>query len=92
MTDAQGAVVPGAKVTLTDKETNRSLEGTTDGAGLYVFNGLAPRPYKMEVVKDGFKKKALDDITIIADQANALNVALMSDKLPRLSMSLTLLH
>ena len=76
VTDAQGAVVPGAKVTLTDKETNRSLEGTTDGAGIYVFNGLAPRPYKMEVVKDGFKKKALDDITIIADQANALNVAL----------------
>ena len=30
----------------------------------------------MEVVKDGFKKKALDDITIIADQTNALNIAL----------------
>ena len=41
------------------------------------FNGLAPRPYKMEVVKEGgFKKKALDDITIIADQTNALNVEL----------------
>jgi len=76
VTDAQGAVIPGAKVTLTDKETNRTLEATTDGAGIYVLNGLAPRPYKMEVVKDGFKKKALDDITIIAEQNNALNVQL----------------
>lgn len=76
VSDAQGAVVPGAKVTLTDKETNRTLEATTDGAGNYVFNGLAPRPYKMEVVRDGFKKKALDDITIISEQNNALNVQL----------------
>ena len=76
VTDAQGAVIPGAKVTLTDKETSRTLEVTSGEGGSYVFNGLAPRPYKMEVVKDGFKKKALDDITIIADQANALNVSL----------------
>ncbi len=45
-------------------------------AGYYVINGLAPRPYKMEVVKEGFKKKALDDLKIIAEQANALNVEL----------------
>lgn len=76
VTDAQGAVVPGAKVTLTDKETNRTQEVTTNEAGYYVINGLAPRPYKMEVVKDGFKKKALDDLKIIAEQANALNVEL----------------
>ena len=68
VTDAQGAVVSGAKVTLVDKETNRSFEATTNETGYYVINGLAPRPYKMEVVKEGFKKKALDDIKIIAEQ------------------------
>jgi len=76
VTDAQGAVVPGARVSLVDKETNRTLDTTSDESGHYSFNGLAPRPYKMEVVKEGFKKKALDDITIIAEQNNALNVEL----------------
>jgi carboxypeptidase family protein len=76
VTDAQGAVVSGARVTLVDKETNRTLEATTNDSGYYSFNGLAPRPYKMEVVRDGFKKKVLDDITIIAEQNNALNVEL----------------
>ena len=76
VTDAQGAVVSGAKVTLIDKETNRTLDATTNDSGYYSFNGLAPRPYKMEVVKEGFKKKALDDIKIIAEQNNALNVQL----------------
>ena len=76
VTDAQDAVIPGAKVSLIDKETNRTLEATTDESGRYIFNGLAPRPYKMEVTKDGFKKKSLDDIKIIAEQSNALNVQL----------------
>jgi hypothetical protein len=76
VTDAQGAVVAGAKVTLVDKETNRTQEVTTNETGYYVINGLAPRPYKMEVAKEGFKKKALDDLKIIAEQPNALNVQL----------------
>src|SRR5262245_43106138 len=45
VTDSQGGVIPGATVTLVDKETNRTLTAITDANGLYVFNGLAPRPY-----------------------------------------------
>lgn len=76
VTDPQGAVVPGATVTLTDKETNRTLETVSNEAGVYVFNALAARNYTLSVELAGFKKQVLDDIKIIAEQSNALNVEL----------------
>ena len=66
VTDPQGAVVPGATVTLTNKETGQAFTTTSDEAGIYNFNALPPSHYAMTVEKDGFKKKnnhlALDDI------------------------------
>ena len=59
VTDAQGAVVPGATVTLVDKETNRTLTAITNENGVYVFNALAPRPYTIDVELTGFKKAVL---------------------------------
>ncbi len=76
VTDPQKAVVPGATVTLTDKETNRTLETVTNEAGVYVFNALAARTYTLSVELAGFKKNVLDDVKIIAEQSNALNVEL----------------
>ncbi|HUA14471.1 MAG TPA: carboxypeptidase-like regulatory domain-containing protein [Verrucomicrobiae bacterium] len=76
VTDPQGAVIPGATVTLTDKETNRTLTATTSDAGIYNFSTLPPSHYSMTVEKTGFKKKVLDDVSIIAEQANAVNVQL----------------
>jgi hypothetical protein len=76
VTDPQGAVVPGATLALTDKETNRTLTTTSDGSGIFNFNALPPSRYTLTVEKSGFKKKTLDDVAIIAEQANALNVQL----------------
>jgi hypothetical protein len=76
VTDPQGAVVPGATVTLTDKETNRTLETVTNETGVYVFNALAARTYTLTVELAGFKKQVLDDVKVIAEQSNALNVKL----------------
>src|ERR1700741_5408355 len=74
VTDPQGAVVPGATVTLTDKETNRTLTATSNDGGFYNLNPLPPSRYSLSVEKSGFKKNVLDDIGIIAEQANAINV------------------
>ena len=52
VTDAQNAAIPGATVTLVDKETNRTLTAVTNENGVYVFNALAPRPYTLEVELD----------------------------------------
>ncbi|MGD0890369.1 MAG: carboxypeptidase regulatory-like domain-containing protein [Terracidiphilus sp.] len=74
--DAQGALVPGATVTLIDTETNRTLTTTSNSAGDYAFNALPPSVYKLEVSRDGFKSKVIDNVKILSEQSNALNVAL----------------
>jgi len=76
VTDPTGAVVAGAKVTLTDLETNRKLEATSDAAGVYTFNALPPSNYKIEVEKSGFKKQVVDHVQFIAEQTNSVNVRL----------------
>jgi hypothetical protein len=76
VSDAQGAVIPGSRVTLINKETNRTMETTSDGGGNYTFSSLPPSHYRLEVSKDGFKKKVIDDVAIISEQANGANVEL----------------
>ena len=74
--DSQGAMIPGAQLTLTDTQTNRAITATSNGEGNFVFNQLAPSTYRLEATRDGFKKKQLDGVHIIAEQANSLNVVL----------------
>ena len=76
VTDAEGAVIPGAKVTLTNLETNRSQDTTSNEAGIYNFGGLPPSHFKVEVSRDGFQTKVLDNVAIIPEQQNAVNVVL----------------
>lgn len=76
VTDSQGALVPDATVTLTNQETNQARTTTTSADGLYNFNGLSPSRYTISVEKSGFKQKQLQNITVIAEQANAVNVQL----------------
>lgn len=76
VTDPSGAVVVGAKVTLTDTATNFSMTSITDGDGIYQFNALQPAPYRLTVEKDGFTTKVIDRVQIVPEQPNALNVQL----------------
>jgi carboxypeptidase family protein len=76
VTDPQGAAVSGATVTLKNLETNQTLTATTDDSGIYNFNALPPSRYSLTVDKTGFKKKVLENVGLIADQANALNLQL----------------
>src|SRR5690349_12649650 len=76
VTDPQGGAVSGASVTLTNLETNQVQTATTNDQGIYNFNGLAPSRYSITVEKQGFKKKVLDNVGVIAEQANALNIQL----------------
>jgi hypothetical protein len=76
VTDPQGAIVPGATVTLIDKNTNHTLQSTSDANGIYQFNALPPAPYRLTAEARGFKTKALENVQIIPEQPNALDIQL----------------
>ncbi len=76
VTDPEGGVVSGAALTLTNLDTNQALTATTNDSGVYNFNALPPAKYSLTVEKTGFKKKVLENVGVIPEQANALNVQL----------------
>lgn len=76
VTDPTGAVVSGATATLINTATNQKMVSTSDASGIYHFNALPPSNYSLTVNATGFKQKALQNIRIIPDQANALDVQL----------------
>ena len=64
VTDASGAVVSGAKVTLTNEGTAASLTATTGSDGLYRFSPVRIGTYKIEVSMQGFKTVTETQVTV----------------------------
>jgi hypothetical protein len=56
VTDQQGAVVPGADVTLTDVATNAARKTTSNDAGRYTFVNVPPGIYDIAVSRTGFQR------------------------------------
>jgi hypothetical protein len=52
--DPSGALVPGAKVTITNSANGQSLTATADAAGSYTFPQIAPAKYTIVVSAQGF--------------------------------------
>ena len=74
--DPQGAVVQGATITLTSKDTNISKTATSDSNGVYNFLSLAPGHYSITAERSGFKKQVLEDVAVAAEQTQAVNITL----------------
>src|SRR5262245_29420412 len=66
--DPTGAVLAGAKVTITNKQTNVSATTQSTGQGEYRFNDLLPGEYTLTVETEGFKKLTLDDVRVELNQ------------------------
>ncbi len=58
VTDPNGAVVPGATVTLTRADTGFSRNVTTDAGGRYLLPSLPPGEYEVKVNAQGFSAQA----------------------------------
>src|SRR5690349_12110733 len=54
--DASKAVIPNAKVTLTNTATGVSRDSQTNAAGIYYFGAVTIGPYSVGVEAQGFKK------------------------------------
>jgi hypothetical protein len=64
VTDASGAVVPGATIAVTNMDTNISTSLQTNGAGSYVATLLPIGRYSVTVEAKGFKKDVSSDIQV----------------------------
>jgi hypothetical protein len=76
VTDPTGAVISGATLTLINPATGEKQVRTSNDSGVFNFNALAAAPFRLEVEKQGFEKKVIDNIQLIPEQANALTVQL----------------
>jgi hypothetical protein len=74
--DPTGALIPGATLTLTNKSTNEKVVRTSNDEGIFNFNALPADHFTLVITRDGFKKKVVDDLQLIPEQANALSVVL----------------
>ncbi|HYY57032.1 MAG TPA: carboxypeptidase-like regulatory domain-containing protein, partial [Pyrinomonadaceae bacterium] len=76
VTDAQGAVVPDATVTITSVERSTSDTIQTNESGLYVKDRLLPGKYRVTIEKTGFKKGEISEVDVGLDRQTQADVAL----------------
>jgi len=76
VTDQTGAVVPGAKLTLTNTGTNETHAVVVTGNGEFVFPQLAPGQYMLATEHGGFRKDVRTGIVLEVGQEARIDVAL----------------
>ncbi len=65
VTDPNGALLPGAQVTATQKATGVERSTTTDDAGLYVITNLPPGEYEVKIQAKGFAAKVSQSLIML---------------------------
>jgi hypothetical protein len=71
--DSSGAVVPGAKVILTDQATNVPTATQTDDRGIYVLTGIRPATYTIRVEAPNFAAQERKDVVLAVNQQASID-------------------
>src|SRR5437764_59694 len=66
--DTTGAVVPGAKISAKNADTNRVQSATASDGGVYRISQLPPGSYTFEAEAKGFRKSTLGPLRVRAEQ------------------------
>src|SRR5262245_9040350 len=74
--DPNGAVIPGATVTLTNVDTNVERTTMTTGEGVYRFDAVDLGNYKIVFTAAGFSNLENTDIIVSANQTAVVDVEL----------------
>ncbi len=76
VTDASGAVIPGATATMTDVATNITTTAKSNQEGIYFFPVLNPATYKLNISAPNFATTS-DILTLTVNQQTSLNIKLL---------------
>ncbi len=76
VTDSSGAVVSGAKITVTDVDRGTTITTTTNAQGEYAASPLKVGRYSITVEKGGFKKEVLGPVKVDVQERPAVNAQL----------------
>ncbi|MHB1838395.1 MAG: carboxypeptidase-like regulatory domain-containing protein [Acidobacteriaceae bacterium] len=76
VTDAEGAVIPGAHVTFRNPATGFTAQAKTTGTGTYVGAALSPGHYTLTVEAPGFKDYVQTDVVVEIGITPTINIQL----------------
>lgn len=69
VTDQNGAAVPDARVTITNKGTGQVRETATNSEGEYTILNILPGIYDLKITKQGFSTTTKTDVNVTANNA-----------------------
>lgn len=78
VTDASGAVVPGAAISITNVSTGVVSKATSSSVGTYRITDLTPGTYDVRVEKEGFKPYVIRGVHVDAGIYSAANAPLQA--------------
>src|ERR1700761_3344434 len=73
VTDASGAVIPNATITVTDTAKGTSVEVKANESGEFTADHLIPDQYSVRVVSQGFKNFEQNNLRVFADVSLKVN-------------------
>jgi hypothetical protein len=77
--DPGGALIPGAKITVTERQGKTSISTESNLDGQFRLSGLAPAVYDLVIESRGFSKLNVNDVVLGAKQAVDLELLLQVD-------------
>ncbi len=76
VTDQSGAAVPGAKITLTNQDTNISTQATSNASGDFTVSNIVAGTYTLQTSKQGFQAYRRTGIPVTINAVSRTDVRL----------------
>ena len=76
VTDATGAVVPGAEISVSNLETGAERSGSSGEQGSYTIPALPPGTYSVAVTKEGFRSVVREGVRLEVNQTGRIDFQL----------------
>ncbi|HYL83717.1 MAG TPA: TonB-dependent receptor [Candidatus Angelobacter sp.] len=80
VTDPSGAIVPAAKITLTDQDKGYVYTATTDNSGRYLLRSIPPGNYRIAVEAANFESQRRENVRLDVSQNITADFALTVGK------------